>query len=64
MANLGFQEILLIGVIIVLFVAKKIPEMMKGMGKGVREFKEELHNVKSDVEKAATPNPTTETDVS
>jgi len=37
----GFQEILLILVIVlVLFGGKKIPELMKGMGKGIKNFKE------------------------
>lgn len=41
MGNLGFQEILIIGVVIlVLFGGKKIPEFMRGLGKGMREFTE------------------------
>ncbi len=41
LSGVGFQEILLIGlVILVFFGAKKIPEFMKGLGKGVREFKD------------------------
>lgn len=40
LSGIGFQEILLIGVLIlVLFGAGKIPEFMKGLGKGIREFK-------------------------
>ncbi len=39
MGGLGFQEILVIAVVIlVLFGARKIPEFMKGLGRGVREF--------------------------
>ncbi|MBI1692484.1 MAG: hypothetical protein FYV88_2070, partial [Bacteroidetes bacterium] len=35
----GFQELLVIGlVVLVLFGGKKIPEFMKGLGKGIREF--------------------------
>ncbi len=38
--NLGFGEILLIAVIvIVLFGAKRIPDVMKGLGEGIRGFK-------------------------
>lgn len=45
--GLGWQEILLIGfVILVLFGARKIPEFMKGLGKGIREFKEGIKEVK------------------
>jgi len=40
MLGLGTQEILLILLIILLlFGAKKIPEIMRGLGKGIREFK-------------------------
>ncbi len=46
--NLGWQEILLILLIVlVLFGAKKIPELAKGLGKGVREFKKGLHEIDS-----------------
>ncbi|MBI1692480.1 MAG: hypothetical protein FYV88_2030, partial [Bacteroidetes bacterium] len=39
MGGLGFQELLVIGlVVLVLFGGKKIPEFMKGLGKGIREF--------------------------
>ena len=39
MGNLGFQEILLIAVVVlVLFGGRKIPEFMRGLGKGIREF--------------------------
>ena len=38
---LGFKEILIIAlIIIVLFGAKKIPELMKGLGSGIKEFKD------------------------
>jgi sec-independent protein translocase protein TatA len=40
MGGLGFKEVLLIVVIILLlFGGKKIPELMKGLGSGVKEFK-------------------------
>ena len=38
--GLGFQEVLLIALVVLLFFGgKKIPEMMKGLGKGVKAFK-------------------------
>ncbi|MCQ2250036.1 MAG: twin-arginine translocase TatA/TatE family subunit [Bacteroidales bacterium] len=41
---LGFKEIVVIAlVILVLFGAKKIPELMKGIGKGVKGFKDGLN---------------------
>lgn len=40
MANFGLTEILLIlAVVILLFGARKIPELMKGIGTGIKEFK-------------------------
>ena len=45
---MGIQEILLIAlVLLVLFGAKRIPEMMKGIGKGISQFNEEK-NAKDD----------------
>ena len=52
MGNLGFEELLVIGVaVIVLFGGRKIPEFMKGLGKGVKEFKDGINDMKSEVEK-------------
>lgn len=43
MGHIGFQEILIIVVIIlVLFGARKIPELARSMGKGITEFKKGL----------------------
>ena len=40
MSKIGFSEILLIAVVLLLFFGgKKIPEFMKGLGEGMREFK-------------------------
>ena len=44
--GLGMQEILIIAfVVLLLFGGKKIPELMKGLGKGVKSFKEGLNEV-------------------
>ncbi len=51
LGGVGFNEILLIGLfVLVFFGAKKIPEFMKGLGKGAREFKDALNDVKREVE--------------
>lgn len=51
MGGLGFQEILLIAVVVlILFGAKKIPDMMKGLGRGVREFNDAKQSMKDDIE--------------
>ncbi|MBK8230076.1 MAG: twin-arginine translocase TatA/TatE family subunit [Candidatus Eisenbacteria bacterium] len=48
MGNLGFREILVILLIIViLFGAKRIPELMRGMGQGVKEFKSGMRDGES-----------------
>lgn len=50
LGGVGFQEILLIGLfVLVFFGAKKIPEFMKGLGKGVKEFKTAMDDVKKEV---------------
>jgi len=55
MGPLGFNEILIILVIILLlFGAKKIPELMRGLGKGVREFNDAKTNVKREIEESTT----------
>jgi sec-independent protein translocase protein TatA len=49
---LGGQEILLILLIVVLlFGGRKIPELMRGLGKGVKEFKDATKNEQKDTEK-------------
>ena len=53
------QELLLIAVIVLLlFGGKKIPELMRGLGKGVKEFKDASKSV--DEEKQETPKPAAE----
>lgn len=48
--NLGAGEIVLIAlVVLLLFGGKKIPELMKGLGKGVRNFKDGLKDVEDQV---------------
>ncbi len=48
--NLGAPEILLIVLaILILFGAKKIPELAKGIGKGMKEFKKAVREVEEDI---------------
>ena len=51
LGNLGAGEIIVIALIVLLlFGGKKIPELMKGLGKGVRSFKEGVKNIEKDIE--------------
>jgi sec-independent protein translocase protein TatA len=51
MGPLGFNEILIILVIVLLlFGAKKIPELMRGVGRGMKEFTDAKNNVRNEWE--------------
>ena len=52
LGSVGAGEIILIALIILLlFGGKKIPELMRGIGKGVRSLKEGMNEAKEEVEK-------------
>lgn len=56
--NLGTAEILIIVfVILLLFGGKKIPELMRGLGKGVRSFKEGMEDIKNEIERPVSNDP-------
>ncbi|MEO6069198.1 MAG: twin-arginine translocase TatA/TatE family subunit [Chitinophagaceae bacterium] len=49
--SLGWNEILLVVLLVVLlFGGKKIPELMRGLGKGIREFNDAKSNVRKEIE--------------
>lgn len=51
MFGIGTQEIIFIVLIVLLFFGgRKIPELMKGLGKGVRSFKEGVKGVENDLD--------------
>jgi sec-independent protein translocase protein TatA len=57
--NIGMTEMLVILLILLLvFGAKRLPEMGAGMGKGIREFKKSLKEVKSSIDEADDDVPT------
>ena len=48
--SLGFWEITIIALaVLLLFGGKKIPELMRGLGKGIKSFKEGMKDVEDDV---------------
>lgn len=53
--SLGWNEILLILlVVLLLFGGRKIPELMRGMGKGIREFNDAKNNVRKEIEEGVS----------
>jgi sec-independent protein translocase protein TatA len=55
MGPLGFNEILIILIIVLLlFGGKKIPELMRGLGRGMREFNDAKNNVRKEIEEGIT----------
>ena len=49
--GLGISEVLVIALVVLLFFGgKKIPELMKGLGKGVRSFKNGMKEIEKDIE--------------
>jgi len=50
--NIGFPELMLIMLVVVIFFGpKKIPEIAKGLGKGIAEFKRAMSDVQSELTK-------------
>lgn len=56
----GSEWIFIILAIILLFGGRKIPELMRGLGKGIREFKDAKDNVKSEIEEGMKEKDTKE----
>jgi len=48
----GWEWLIIIVFILVFFGAKRVPEMAKGLGKGIREFKGALSGITEEIEKA------------
>lgn len=46
----GSEWIIIVLAVLILFGGKKIPEFMRGLGKGMREFKDAKDNIKSEIE--------------
>lgn len=46
----GWELVIIVLVIILLFGAKKIPELARGLGKGIREFKDASKEIKDEIQ--------------
>lgn len=53
----GWELVIIVLVIILLFGAKKIPELAKGLGKGIREFKDATKDIKSEINEGIKEDP-------
>ena len=53
----GWEIILILAVVLILFGAKKLPELAKGLGIGIKEFKKATREVQDEISNAATEEP-------
>jgi len=55
----GMEVVLILAVVLILFGAKKIPELAKGLGSGIKEFKKATKEVTDEIQNAGTASSTT-----
>ena len=48
----GWEIVLILAVVLILFGAKKLPELAKGLGQGIKEFKKATHDVSEEIHNA------------
>lgn len=53
----GNEMIVVLVIVLLLFGGKKIPELMRGLGRGVREFNDAKNNVSSEIRKGMEEDP-------
>jgi sec-independent protein translocase protein TatA len=53
----GSEVVIILFVVLLLFGAKKIPELARGLGKGIREFKDATSEIKRDIERSVEEEP-------
>ena len=49
----GWEWIILVLVVLIFFGAKRIPELARGLGKGIREFKDATKGIKDEIDEGA-----------
>ena len=50
----GWEWIIIILVVLIFFGAKKIPELARGLGRGIREFKDATKEIKKDIDESSS----------
>ncbi|MBF6628211.1 MAG: twin-arginine translocase TatA/TatE family subunit [Proteiniphilum sp.] len=55
----GWEIPIIVLVVLILFGGRKIPEFMKGLGKGINSFKRGLHDIEEDIKTDSTDNNST-----
>ena len=53
----GWEIVLILAVVLILFGAKKLPELAKGLGTGIKEFKKATREVTDEIQNAGTETP-------
>jgi sec-independent protein translocase protein TatA len=54
---IGTQEVIIVAIIVLLlFGGRKIPELMRGLGKGIREFNDAKNSVRKEIEESPNTN--------
>ncbi|MCZ6692534.1 MAG: twin-arginine translocase TatA/TatE family subunit [Bacteroidetes bacterium] len=53
----GWEILLIVLVLLIFFGAKKIPELARGLGRGIREFKDATKEIKNEIEEGTKEDP-------
>ncbi len=53
----GTEIIVILVIVLVLFGGKKIPELMRGLGKGVKEYKNAVNDIDKEIKNTTSENP-------
>ena len=53
----GWEILLILMVLLIFFGAKRIPELARGLGKGIREFKDATKEIKNEIEEGVKDDP-------
>jgi len=56
----GWEIVLILAVVLILFGAKKLPELAKGLGTGIKEFKKATREVTDEIQNAGTETHSTQ----